>query len=403
MPGFFLLLLVHRVEYELLNCPTQPKIRARMGHSTRRLSRLSDETCAVPSSLWFCTEILCFQRFTALSLYGDPFFSITCKCKKKGMAETMPFHLLRLDYKRAVKYCLHTFEDHTRRFAIRTCQKSLSANAFNLVTNAIFRPVCKKCGNLEFPGLLNVLRQEGQYVLCDFRRVFFEGEMPRINKVDLRIGHVVPECLCARGKKDRVVPAPNREHWRLGLAQCLMPPRILFHVVLVIVKESQLDKIISGPIKRHLVEGVAVGTDMLRIPESFSVLELRGFMSKQTPDLCFGLGILVLPVGDNELGPERTQPFLIGIPILRNDRLDAIGMFEKEAEANWSAVILDVDAVLCDADRVQKLVHNLCYVIECVGKLIGRRLVTVPIAGHVSGNDVVFIRQFRNKISKHVG
>ncbi len=134
----FLLFLVHRVEYELLNCATQPKIRARMGHPARRLSRLSDETCVLPPSLWFCTEILCFQRFTALILYGDPFFSITCKCKRKGMAETMPFHLLRLHYKRAVKYCLHTFEDHTRRFAIRTCQKSLSANAFNLVTNAIF-------------------------------------------------------------------------------------------------------------------------------------------------------------------------------------------------------------------------------------------------------------------------
>lgn len=90
----------------------------------------------------------------------------------------------------------------------------------------------------------------------------------------------------------------------MHLSQCLVPLRVLLHVVLIVVEKCELDRRVAWPVKGHLIEGITVGTDMLGIAKSLGVLELCGVESKQATDLLLGFGIFFLPIRCDRFIPK---------------------------------------------------------------------------------------------------
>src|SRR5437899_85361 len=107
--------------------------------------------------------------------------------------------------------------------------------------------------------------------------------------------------------------------------------------------------------------------------------------------------------GWRKLRPEWAQTFIIGIAVLRDYRLDALGVLDEETETDRRAVVHDIDAVLLNADGIKEVVHHIGQVAEGVLKLAGSRLVAIAESGHVRGDDVVADRQLRYQATIHVG
>lgn len=67
-------------------------------------------------------------------------------------------------------------------------------------------------------------------------------------------------------------------------------------------------------------------------------------------------------------GPFLAQTFVIGIAILGDKRVQALGMRQHQAETDRRAVIVNVEAVAVDLQADEQIVHHLREMVECIGK-----------------------------------
>src|ERR1700761_8265377 len=134
------------------------------------------------------------------------------------------------------------------------------------------------------------------------------------------------------------------------LSQRRMPDRVLADVVLIVICERQLNLPIARAVESHLIKGIAVRTDQLRIRKARGVLIFRGLRRNGLRYLLLRGGIAILPVRLHVLSPERTKPFDVSIPVLRDDRRDTLRMRNKQTKPDGRAIILDVHAETPHAD-----------------------------------------------------
>jgi len=148
--------------------------------------------------------------------------------------------------------------------------------------------------------------EERECVVSDWVYILFQGEVTAVDEMDLRIGHVFLKGLSSCREKDGIIFAPNREDRRMYLSQFCVPLRVLLHVILIVVEKSELDRGVARPVEGHLIEGIAVGTDVFGIARPLGVLELRGLESEQATDLLLSFGIFFSPIGGDRHIPKRT-------------------------------------------------------------------------------------------------
>ena len=101
---------------------------------------------------------------------------------------------------------------------------------------------------------------------------------------------------------------------------------------------------ITGSIEQSLVDIPVVRADSFDVADAVGVLPL-GRANVQEP--LQRLGVLfcpILPIGAEWI-PELPQPFFVGIAVLDDQRLDALRVHGRQAEAYRRAIVHDVKAV----------------------------------------------------------
>jgi hypothetical protein len=76
----------------------------------------------------------------------------------------------------------------------------------------------------------------------------------------------------------------------------------------------------------------------------------------------------ILPIGPDR-GPTLTQPLLIGIAVLGDDRGDPVGVLHREPEAGRCAVVKDIDSITVEPDDFGEPIDDTSKIIEGVRKL----------------------------------
>jgi len=95
---------------------------------------------------------------------------------------------------------------------------------------------------------VDVLFQKRADELRNFRPILFESEVSGVEQMQFRAGRILQERLRARLGKYRIVLTPDNQHCRLLLPQVLVPRGIEWRVVAVVVKKSELEVVVAGPV-----------------------------------------------------------------------------------------------------------------------------------------------------------
>src|SRR5215467_12782544 len=95
----------------------------------------------------------------------------------------------------------------------------------------------------------------------DLRRLFIQSEMAGIENVNVCAANILFVCLCTGYDKRRIVASPHYEHWRLMIAQPLLPDWIDPEVILIVVKEVDLNVRLAGLIQKVILIGPGVRID----------------------------------------------------------------------------------------------------------------------------------------------
>ena len=91
--------------------------------------------------------------------------------------------------------------------------------------------------------------------------------------------------------------------------------------------------------------------------------------------------------------PVRAEPLVVRDRVLDDERLHALRMCERHAEADGPAVVVHVERVARQPERLREPVHELGDVVERVRELLRIRPVAVPEARVVGGHEAVAVRQ----------
>src|SRR5262249_922228 len=71
--------------------------------------------------------------------------------------------------------------------------------------------------------------------------------------------------------------------------------------------------------------------------------------------------------------PPVAQPLLIGVPVLGDDRGDAVRMSSGESEADGCAIVEDVHSEPMNAEQLAQAIDDVCDVLERVSEATARR------------------------------
>ena len=104
------------------------------------------------------------------------------------------------------------------------------------------------------------------------------------------------------------------------------------------------------------------------------ILELGGRQCQQSSNLCFVFRGFVLPVRP-DVRPSRAQSLFVGVAVLGDDGLDAFGVFDEQAESGRRAIVLNINAVFAQIQRVKQIIRDRGEMVEGVAKICRRRLV----------------------------
>src|SRR5262249_20780072 len=138
-----------------------------------------------------------------------------------------------------------------------------------------------------------------------------------------------------------------------------------------------------------------------RIPHALRVLPARGLGAEEGPQ-CLAIRFgRVLPICTNWI-PARTEPFLVGVPVLRNDRRDAIRMASGNAEAGGRAIVEDVDGETTQTPAPRDWIDDVGHVVERVGEARGGRNIRLPKPRKMGSDDMKATRKKGNQVPKLV-
>src|ERR1700729_1856504 len=99
-----------------------------------------------------------------------------------------------------------------------------------------------------------------------------QGEVPGIEKADVRARNISLKCACASRQKERIVPAPNGKEGRLVPAEIVLECRVQRDVALVVSNQIQLHLVCAGTREIEVIERLTVRRNVSRIGYAGGVL-----------------------------------------------------------------------------------------------------------------------------------
>src|SRR5215470_14445987 len=182
--------------------------------------------------------------------------------------------------------------------------------------------LCEFCARDKISLLHHCLREptcsvhESTDFACDLFAVRLQGEVPAVQKLDNRIGIIPTVGLRSGREKERIMPAPNGEQRRLGVAEVFLKNWIEGEVRSIIEKEIELNVFIAGALQQSSVQRIGFRRDHLRISNSMRVLPASAFKGQQgVPDDLAVLGGWLSPIAPNRI-PGIAQAIFVRIPVL---------------------------------------------------------------------------------------
>ena len=109
----------------------------------------------------------------------------------------------------------------------------------------------------------------------------FQGEVTRIEQMEVQRFQVALVRLGPGGREDFVVLAPHDQHRRLVLAEVLLPARIQRWVAAIAEEQVELNFVVTFAIEQELIFGRTVGADEFGVLHSVGVLPLRCIVGEQ--------------------------------------------------------------------------------------------------------------------------
>jgi hypothetical protein len=162
--------------------------------------------------------------------------------------------------------------------------------------------------------------------------------MPRVHIVHHQVLHVALERLGSSLDEDRVVGAPDREHWYAARAEVLLPARIQLRVRAIVVEQCELRLLLSFTRKQRRVERVRLRRDAREqiLGHAVRVLPLRR-AERQERDERLGVRRARGEGRRNPVLLERrpevgTEPLRVRVPVLRDDCGHALWVPHGDAE-----------------------------------------------------------------------
>jgi hypothetical protein len=93
----------------------------------------------------------------------------------------------------------------------------------------------------------------------DFRRLQIQREVPGIQDVYLGLRIILLVCFSTGHRKRSIVPPPKNKERRLVVAEPLLPSRVGLDVILVVVKEIQLNLTLPRPVQEIILVYPQIG------------------------------------------------------------------------------------------------------------------------------------------------
>jgi hypothetical protein len=201
----------------------------------------------------------------------------------------------------------------------------------------------------------------------------------------------------AVSRKDGVVLAVRDERGRLPVLEELAEVRKDFVVLPDFIEHVEHNVFHARPTHEGVVDDPVVGIDGRRVVGAGEIHLLDAFhREERRAHLLTMFGRAVLPIRDHRI-PERTR--FIGVGgrrILHDQTCDTIGMLQRDAVANRSAEIMDVDRVLAQAHFFDKVVDDVGEVVERIGEDLSVRRIAVSERRIVGSNNMIAITERRN-------
>src|ERR1700741_4056167 len=145
----------------------------------------------------------------------------------------------------------------------------------------------------------------------------FQSEVTGAEEADNRARIVPLERLGARRHKERVVPAPHRQKWRLVSAEGFLEGRIQRDVALVIAEKVELHLVCAGTGQIEVVKVLTIRRYHRWVGYAVRVLPAGCHWSEEGAERPSVRLRRILPVG-LDWTPALAESFLVGVAVLRN-------------------------------------------------------------------------------------
>src|SRR5215467_13894094 len=225
--------------------------------------------------------------------------------------------------------------------------------------------------------------------------------MPRIKELNPRVRQVLSKCLCSWRDEKRIILAPDRKQWRPRLSKIFLELRIKPHVRRIVQKQIELNLFVSWPFQQSPIQCVRLRRNAFWIGDALRVLPTSSFQCQDVladypPVICRGLSP-ILPDG----GPGVTEPFFVGVSILRNYGCDSFRVGHGQPETRWRAIVEYIDGISVESKCLRERLHRRGQVIERVNILSVGRNLREPKARKIRSDHAVFSGEPRNELSEH--
>src|SRR6202012_232987 len=159
--------------------------------------------------------------------------------------------------------------------------------------------------------------QRGNRVECRL-----EQEVAAVEKMDLGIGQVIGERLCACRSEDLVAASPYREQRHAAGPEILMDSWVLRRVGGIVAKQFELHVVIAGSRYQRVVMAPRFRIDQSLVWHSGDVLPAGGVQGEELPYRAFGLDRLLGRIGTHRLPEALNEAGIVGVTALADDRCD---------------------------------------------------------------------------------
>ena len=155
------------------------------------------------------------------------------------------------------------------------------------------------------------------------------------------------------------------------------------------------------PRQIEIVERLTVRGNRRLVRHTVRVLPARRLGLGESPKR-FAIGLRRLSPISSDGIPAVTQTFFVGVPILRDNRGDAIRVLDSNSEAYRRAVVEHVYREPVETDHFRESVDHAGDVGERIGECAAGRHVRLAEARQVGCDEVEAIDQERDEIAEHM-